>query len=358
MRTLVCKYFAKRLAMFPALFAFIGMGLLPMAAHANVKNALWLGASPAPADAPFCEMHEPQPEAKESKRGGKPSGARGGRPDTPQRFESEHRPTPVRTYYLNGPALSPDAEAYVLHPDGSSDPLKIQYGPKASVTLKTPMADDKFHGANNIYVIDKQVKGVVLEVKSAKWLTIHHSCGWGHDYRNDETRTSAHPLNTVPLEIVINGLWDGNFHADARSGKELAILVTSEGTPVEGAEVTVTTEKKWSLTATTGEDGIAKVQLIRDYYPKGWEQFKRDQKGSFTVTAEYSKSKIGRYKGQPYSKVHYIATFPWKYSPAEADYQSYAFGLGLGTFSMAFAGLGIYTFRERRKKPYKGIDLK
>ena len=302
-------------------------------AHSKVSEpeALWLSLAPAPAfSGPNCELHptSPPPAAKKSKRGGRPAG--GSHTDT--RFENEHRPTPVRTYYLQGP-LSRQASAYVLQADGSSKQLEINYDPQPSLTFKTPMADDGFHGANNIYVIDKQVENGVLTVQSAKWLA------------------------QAPLDIVINGLWDGNFHADVQSGNELSILVTALGQPVEGASVSLTTEKKWTHSAVTGKDGIAKIQLIKDYYPSGWAKFNRSQQSSFTVTAEYSKNEAGEYNDQPYQQVQYLATFPWKYTPARADYSSYAFGLGLGAFFMVFTGIGVYSFRERRKKPYKGVSL-
>lgn len=349
---------SKRLSVFSVLFAFtFGMWLIPMEVNAKEKDTLWLSVSPAAvASDPDCKLHGALP-VKKSKVVGKPEGVHGGKSQEPQRFESEHRSTPVRTYYLNGPTLSTEAEAYVLHPDGSSKQLKVKYAPQASITLKTPLDDERTHGANNIYVIDKQVDDGVLTIQSAKWLVINHNCSWGHDYRNDNNRKTAHALAQVPLEIVIDGLWDANFHADAKSGENLDILVTSEGIPVKGAKVTVTTEKGWTKLSRTGADGIAKVQLIRDYYPKGWGNFKRNQQGSFTVKAEYCKDEVGQYNDQPYAQVHYIATFPWKYSPARADYQSYAFGLGLGAFSMCFAGIGIYSFRERRKRPYQVIDL-
>jgi len=338
---------------FTLIFAAFILWLTPGLLQAKTADALWLSLAPAfpGISSPACELHG-APGAENKKRNNQ-----GGRPQKVRRFESEHRPTPIRTYYMTGSTLSDQAEAYVLQANGLSKPLKINYGPQPSVTLRTPMADDQLHGANNVYVIDKQISDGVLIVKSAKWLVIHHSCGWGHDYRNDKDRKTAYSLARVPLEIVINGLWDGNFHANVRSGHEYAFLVTKKGVPVKGAVVTVTTEKQWSHTAVTDRTGVVSIQLIRDYYPKGWQEFKRNKQSSLMVTAEYSQDETGQYNGQPYQRVQYITTFPWKYSPAQADYKSYAFGLGLGSVAMVFSGIGIYIFRERRKKPYKGVNL-
>ncbi len=349
-----CEYTRGQICLlFILIFAAFILWLTPGLLQAKTADALWLSLAPASPGitSPVCELHgAPGAENKERNN-------QGGRLQKARRFESEHRPSPIRTYYLTGPALSSQAEAYVLQSNGLSKPLKIKYGPQPSVTLRTSMADDQLHGANNVYVIDKQVNDGVLIIQSAKWLVIHHSCGWGHDYRNDKNRKTAHAFSKVPLEIVINGLWDGNFHASARSGDVYDFLVTKAGVPVKGALVTVTTEKQWSRTEVTDGKGVANIQLIRDYYPKKWQNFKRNQQSRFTVTAEYSQDEPGQYNGQPYQQVRYTATFSWKYSPAPADYTSYTFGLALGFVVIGFGGIGIYSFREKRKKPYKGVNL-
>ncbi len=338
-----CEYTRRRNSpLFVLMFSAFSLWFTPGLIQAKTADALWLSLSPAPTGNidPACKLHGP-----------------GESPGKARRFESEHRPRPMRTYYITGPDLSNQAKAYVLQSDGQSRALQIKSAPQPSVRLRTPMADEQVHGANNIYVIDKQVNNGVLIVRSAKWLVIHHSCGWGHEYRNDKTRNTAYAFDRVPLEIVIDNLWDGNFHADSRSGNEYSFLVTKKGVPVKGAQVTITTEKNWSYTAVTDEKGSVNTQLIRDYYPKGWQKFKRNQQSRFTVIAEYYQDEVGQYNGQPYQRVRYIASFPWKYSPAPDDYKSYAFGLGLGFVSLAVTGIGVYGFRERRKKPYRGVNL-
>lgn len=321
-----------------AFFLWFTPGLI----QAKTADVLWLTLSPAQTSDtdPGCKLH-----------------GQGERPPKARRFESEHRPKPVRTYYITGPDLSNRARAYLLQSDGQSRLLKIKESPKPSVLVQTPFKDDRLHGANNVYVVDKQVKNGVLIVRSAKWLFIHHSCGWGHDYRNDEFKNRAHAHARVPLEIVIGNLWDGNFHANAKSGDEYRVLVTKKGVPVKGAKVTVTTEKNWVHTAVTDETGSVNIQLIRDYYPKGWQKFNRRHQGRFSVIAEHSLEGSGQYNGQPYQRTLHMASFCWKYSPAAQDYNSYAFGLGIGFVSLAFTGIGIYHFRKNRIKPYKGVNL-
>ncbi len=301
------------------------------------------------------------PSAQKAERGNKyqakRTGGRPGRPAGTAKFESEHRAIPVRTYYLKGPALSVQAEAYLLHPDGSSEEIVLPRDSQGRVTYNTPLKDDRLHGANNLYVVDRQVKDKVLTVRVAKWMTIHHSCGWGHDYRNTPARIEPLSLATIPLEIVIDDLWDGNFHVRTQSGDTLNAKVLLHGKPLKGAEVTITTDKKWSHRSITTDKGIAPVQLIRDYYPPTWGSFKRAKRGRMTVMAQHRAELAGEYMGQPYERVHFISTLPWKYTPASSDYTSYAFGLAIGTLALSVAGIGVYGYRERRKRPYRGINL-
>ena len=230
-------------------------------------EALWLTLAPAKgAKGPVCLEHAPAPT--KPGRGGK-------RP--PQRFESEHRPSTTRNYFVKGPALSGQAKAYALHADGSSEELALTKGPQPKVTFKTPFNSDPLHGGNNIYVVDQQVKDGVLIVRVAKWLTIHHRCAWGHDHRHNPQRLTSQKLDKIPLEIVVDGLWDGNFHVRTRSGEPLDIQVLANGLPQPDALVTISTEKQWFHESFTGPAGISRVQLIKDYYPKSWDRFKRNQ---------------------------------------------------------------------------------
>lgn len=386
------KHYRVHLTAAALIGAVILVASTPLPTVAKINDALWLSLAPAPAaKGPVCEQHQssqPAPERKSSGWSGRPEGSAketvggygsrsqsskpqsassrgggtgsgrwGGKSRRIPEFESEHRAVPVRKYFLKGPALSDQAEAFLLHPDGSHEQIDLTAASQKGVSFKTPLKDDAFHGANNLYVIDRQVIDGVLTVRVAKWITIHHSCGWGHDYRNTQERIAPLSLASVPLEIVIDNLWDGNFHVRTHSGDTLKVQVLTHGSPVKDAEVTVTTAKKWSLRSKTDENGIAPVQMIRDYYPSAWNVFKRTKRGRMTITAQYRAEQSGEFQGQSYSRVHYITTLPWKYTPASADYASYAFGLAMGTLSFTVAGVGIYAFRARRKRPYQRITL-
>ncbi|MDH3328206.1 MAG: hypothetical protein OEM01_03145 [Desulfobulbaceae bacterium] len=283
------------------------------------------------------------------------SGRPGGRSGPVE--ESEHRPVPKRTYHLNDLRRLAVVQAFVRRPDGSVIKPELHLGVNPGLSFNTPMGDGPVHGANSVYVVEQGVENNLLLVRTAKWITMHHNCGWGHDGKFDETKTNPQPLGSIPFEIVINKLWDPNFHASVTSGDKLIVTVLSYGKPVPGARVSLSTEKGWSKQIVTDENGRATLQLIRDYYPSSWTEFHRSYRGKFLVTAQYDVDQNGSYQDKPYKRISYITTLPWKYSPSRQDYSSYTYGLLIGTLSLTVSGIGVYAYRERRRKPYKRISF-
>lgn len=270
--------------------------------------------------------------------------------------ESEHRPVPRRRYWLSGLRPAAGLNALVQRPNGRVDHIALSLeGNLAGIAFPTPPGNGPFHGANTAHVIEQGVEENTLVVRTAKWITMHHNCGWGHDYRADEKRIQPQPCTAVPFEIVIRDLWDNNFHSRVTSGNSLQIQVLTHGRPTANAKVLITSDKGWQKELTTDQHGTATVELVRDYYPATWQLFDRTHRGQFLVTAEYTAQEQGSYRNRPYQTAHYIASHCWTYSPSRDDYSSYAYGLLLGTSTLVVSGVGVYAYRERRKKPYKGI---
>lgn len=327
-------------------FLFIAItGGMPAQAALQVEP-LQLSLNPAPFNGEGCG-YCPVPEAI--------SGRPGKRSRPVQ--ESEHRPAPQRKYHLTRLRTYNNIKAFVRRPDGSLIEPTVLIGMKPGLSFPTPMGDGPAHGANNVYVVEQSVEENRLLVRTAKWITMHHSCGWGHDAKFDKTQTIPQTLNTIPLEVHINKLWDTNFHASVTSGEQLIITVLLYGKAVAGARLTLTTEQGWSKQITTDVNGMAPLQMIRDYYPSSWTGFRRSYRGKFLVTAEYDLEQAGEYNNKPYERISYIATLPWKYSPSKQDYSSYRYGLLVAVLTMTVSGVGIYAYRERRKKPYKRITF-
>ena len=314
-------------------------------AAAGEPEPLRLSFAPLSNDGAADYGHGPAPSAGTGKPKARPQ----------QVVESEHHPVPMRTYHFNECRRLADVSACVRRPDGSVFEPELRLGVDPSLSFPTPLGDGPVHGANNVYVVEQGVDDHVLVVRTAKWIIMHHSCSWGHNGKFDQTLIHPQPLASIPFEIVVDDLWDSNFHAKVTSGNLLRISVLSNGKPVADARVILTTDQGWTKMVKTDEVGMASIQLIRDYYPSSWAVFDRTHSGQFLVTARYDADQKGIYKGKPYEHMSYVATLPWKYSPSKRDYSSYSYGLLIGTLAMTVSGIGVYAFRERRKRPYKRI---
>lgn len=298
-----------------------------------------------------CEIH---PGAGSS---GKPKAA--GKPAAYPRalYESEHRPTPKRIYFLSDYRRRAQLSAYVRRADGVVFTPELRLGFNPNVSYTTPFGDGPFHGPNNVYVVEQGVENETLYVRTAQWITMHHSCGWGHDAKFDEKLTTPQAINTIPMEIVVDKMWDGNFHLALQSGDKLGLTILSRGKPVTGAQVVIRSEKGWEIKTVTDDNGKVSVQMIRDYYPPLWQLFKRTHRGEVLITASHSFHQQGIFKDKPFSSIHHQTTLPWMYTPSKRDYTSYSYGLSLVMIGSTLSGLGMFFYRERRKKPYKEISL-
>lgn len=321
------------------------LGALPVRADSGPAE-LWFSATPA---AHHGEAPGGRPTGSGSNRrgGGAQPGGHGG-------HESEHRPQPSRTYWLNTCALSPAAEAFVLRPEGQCQDLQAELDEhEVRVTVSTPMGEGPAHGANNVYLIDRRVAEGRLLVATAKWLTIHHNCGWGHDHKFNPARMTAQVAVRAPLEIVVDDLWDKNFHSNVMAGDRLDFRVLTYGQPAPGATVEIESEQGWRKRLRTDRQGFGSVQLVRDYYPESWELFDRTRPGRFKMTAHYESRAEGEYEGIPYAGVRMNTTFAWRYYPARREYVSRALGLLVAALVMVACSFGVFLYRERRTRPYR-----
>lgn len=276
--------------------------------------------------------------------------------DRSREFESEHAPRPFRQYRLISSSPARDMEAQVLDPTGNVSEARMESAQgETTVSFKTPFGDGPMHGVHNLYVMDKQVIGNRLVIRIAKWHTVHHSCGWGHAYKYNSDRIRAKTLGSIPLEISCTEFWDGNFHSKIRSGDLLRFDVRLFGVPVAGAGIRLTSGKGWTKASVTEADGTASFQLIRDYYPTRWSDFHSRHRERFTVVAEYEVPQKGHFSGQEYDRILYISTLPWTYSPSRSEYTSYLNGLFIGFFALTAGAVGVFVYRERRRKPFREI---
>ena len=343
---------------------------------AAAVQPLWLGLAPASGKGAECCPLPDGSKAEEKKEAvAKPSQghhdtgetageAKGkgksrrwpGASDKPERFESEHRPLPVRTYFLQPSSGDAMVSGLVQKADGSTMPIDpVREAGNVKLSFPATMGEGPMHGPNNVYAVESHVEGDTLILRTAKWCTLHHNCGWGHDHKFDAARLAARSSDQVPFEIVAHDLWDFNFHSRLMSGDELLLDVLFRGKPVAWATVRVTSDKGWSRELLTNAEGRATVQLIRDTFPASWSLFDRNEKGEVRVEARYALAETGSLNGQAYNRIEMVSTFPWRYSPARREYTSLAYGLLVALVTMSVSGLGVYIHRERRRQPRREI---
>lgn len=158
----------------------------------------------------------------------------------------------------------------------------------------------------------------------------------------------------LPLEIVREHEPDEKLFTRITSGDKIKFTVNRQGKPTAGVAVTMLTQQGWQKKAVSNADGQVEFTMIRDYFP-AWSDFKRRTKETFLVVAEVEEVASGTYDGRPYAKVAYQATLSGRYAPSPYDYKSYAWGLGISVFVLAFGGLGVYLYRRRRLRPFKEV---
>lgn len=316
-----------------AILCWTGSGLAAV-------EPLWLG--PAPTDA-----------ARGGANGHRHPGGGGG---GAERFESEHRPLPVRAYLLRPAAPEATVTALVHRADGSVMTVApVREAGKLKLSFATAMGEGPMHGPNHLYALESHLEGDTLVLRTAKWCTLHHNCGWGHDHKFNAERLTPQSCTEVPFEVVVHDLWDGNFHSRLMSGDDLRLDVLYRGRPAAGALVRVTSEKGWSREVQSDADGRVTVQLIRDSFPASWSLFDRNQRGEVRIEARYATDETGSLHGQDYRRVEMVTTFPWRYAPAQREYTSLAHGLLVALVTMTVSGLGVYIHRERRRRPRREI---
>lgn len=256
----------------------------------------------------------------------------------------------------------PGSAGYVSATDLSVEVNLIDAKGNRSKVAQTPVnglahAKCEFEevGFRNAYLARESLQDGVRRVQLAKAEVLKGSCCVKEgDLDPDQKKAISDP--TLPLEIVREHEPDEKLYTRIVSGDQVKLTVHRLGQPLAGAKVTMLTQQGWQKVATADDQGRVAFTMIRDYFPS-WHEFKRRTKETFIVVAEAEAeaAEPGMLEGQPYARTVYQATLSGRYSPSPYDYKSYAWGLGIAVFVLAFGGLGVYLYRRRRVKPFKEV---
>lgn len=208
-------------------------------------------------------------------------------------------------------------------------------------------------GFYNAYLARESLADGVKRVQLAKAELLKGSCCMKTgDVDPAQMKAISDP--GLPLEIVREHEPDEKLFTRITSGDTLRFTINRQGQPAAGVAVTMLTQRGWQKKAISDASGLVEFTMIRDYFP-AWSDFKRRTKETFLVVADLEEAASGTHEGRPYAKVAYQATLSGRYAPSPHDYKSYAWGLGISVFVLAFGGLGVYLYRRRRLRPFKEV---
>jgi len=226
-------------------------------------------------------------------------------------------------------------------------PSEILFGNKEYADVIFKMPDEGFY---NLFMTIKQIDNGVLLESIIKSEALKHTCRSGHDHTED----MMPPLyfEGTSFDIVRKRLPRETFHTRMTSGDIVSYEVLLDGQAVVGADVTMVTQKGWSKTIQSNQDGMAHFEMIRDYYPP-WHEFKTRNMETFLIIAEYDRAESGSYQGDSYDNIHYKGTVSGNYYPSTKDYKSNLYGLLIGLFGLTVSILLIYFYRRKRTNRYR-----
>lgn len=252
---------------------------------------------------------------------------------------------PAKAAYLEGADLS--SEFNLIDVRGNRSQV-AQAGMGGLVHARFEFEEMGFY---NAHLLRELVRDNTLRVQLAKAELLKGTC-CQKDFDPIHAKAISDPR--LPLEIVREHEPDEKLYTRMVSGDKIGFTINRLGKPLAGAPVTMLTQQGWQKKAVSDKNGRVEFTLIRDYFP-AWNDFKRRTKETFVVVAETETAESGDHQGQKYTKVIYQATLSGKYAPSPYDYKSYAWGLGIAVFVLAFGGLGVYLYRRRRVKPFQEV---
>jgi hypothetical protein len=227
-------------------------------------------------------------------------------------------------------------------------------------SIRFPMPDEGFY---NAYFIKRLINNDRLSVLAAKAEVLKHNCRNGHKY--DKGLVDPQNWIDAPLDIVRLRLPEEDFHTRIRSGTQVKFKILHLGSPVQGANVKLETKKGWIKSTQSDEQGIASFQIIQDNFfdaEKAEKQGKKVERGhggrvrikdSFLVTASYLTDEAGSIKDKAYKQTEYIVSTTGRYYPQQLASKSSEQALYFASAGILVLGVGGYSFRKRRVKPFK-----
>ncbi len=253
---------------------------------------------------------------------------------------------------------SAEGEYLVLDVQKHSSQPKIEKASQQSILFSMP--DEGFY---NAYYIDRLLNQDTLTVRTAKAEVLSHNCRNGHKY--DRKLVTPQSWGAAPLDIVRLRIPKEDFHTRIHSGTDIKFKILHYGKPLSGASVTLETNKGWIKKTESDDQGIAHFQIIQDNFfdtkkaEKAGKKIARGHGGrirfkdNYLLTAEYLTPESGFKDDKPYHSTEYVTSTTGCYYPQQFISQSSEEALYFVSAGMLVMGVGGYSYRKRREKPFK-----
>jgi len=254
---------------------------------------------------------------------------------------------------------SATGEYQLLNVQAEMNQPEIDSNAKQS-SIRFPMPDEGYY---NAYFTERLVSNNTLKVKTAKAEILKHNCRNGHKY--DRDLVNPQQWLDAPLDIVRLRLPEEDFHTRIRSGTTLKFQVYHLGKPVPGANVKLETKRGWIKSTQSDEQGIASFQIIQDNFfdaEKAEKEGKKVERGhggrvrirdGYLVTAQYLSDEAGTLDDKAFSQTEYTVSSTGRYYPQQLAKKSSEQALWFVSAGMLVMGVGGYSYRKRRVKPFK-----
>jgi hypothetical protein len=141
---------------------------------------------------------------------------------------------------------------------------------------------------------------------------------------------------------------DGEPRYSKYVGDEIRVGALLHGAPLAGARLILTTQQGWSQTRITDERGEAAFTLIKEDFPE--DGVDRRKSELYLVRADHRAEVSGQYHGASYDTTRYIATMPFRVSPAKEDWQSQRIAYLVVIVTIIGSAVAIAIRRRRRKR--------
>jgi len=141
---------------------------------------------------------------------------------------------------------------------------------------------------------------------------------------------------------------DGEERYRNYAGQTIRVRALFRGKPVVGRHIVLTTLQNWRQAQTTDENGEALFTLIKeDFHEDGVDRRKSEL---YLLQLEHRIEHDGENQGAAYGSERYIATLPFRVSPAKDDWQSQRMAYLAAIITIVGAAVAIAIRRRRRKQ--------